>query len=452
MAQALIFPKLGQTMEEGAIVKWLKKEGDVVAKGDILFEIETDKANLEVESFFDGTLLKIYVEEGITVPVNTIVGYLGEVGEAIPDLPPAPVAPPAPTPAATPSAAVTAPVTPAPTSAPPAQAPRAPLSAPPAAVPAAPQKLKISPRARVLARESCIDPADIRGSGPQGRIVTKDVEAWLAAHDYAQLLITPAAKQLARREALNILKLRGSGERGRILLSDVEKALATRPVPLSRMRQVIARRLTESKQTIPHFYVSAQVDLTALQQLRTALKDAGHAYSINDFILMAVALSLTEFPVVNSSTDGHSITWHGAVDLGMAVSVDNGLVVPVIRNADTLSLRELAAQARELAQRARAGNLLPDEMSGSSFSVSNMGMLQVDQFNAIINPGEAGILAIASAKQSPVVRDGKIAIALMMTMTLSVDHRIVDGAVAATFINAIREKLENMALWQTLAT
>lgn len=460
MAQAVIFPKLGQTMEEGAIVKWLKKEGDAVAKGDILFEIETDKANLEVESFFEGVLLKIYVREGVTVPVNTVVGYVGAKGEKAPDQPPKSEAAPAPAPAAATPAPAAAPI-PTPAPAKPA-APAVVLAPVPATVPppaprpvpqpvAAPAvRLVISPRAKALAKDACIDPARITGTGPNGRIVEKDVQSYLSASGYDALRITPAAKRLASEKDVDILTVRGSGDAGRIMVEDVERAVRRRPVALSRMRQVIARRLVESKQTIPHFYVTVKADITDLMTYRADLKAKGLNFSVNDFILEAVILSLEEFPVVNSVTDGTTIAWRGDVDLGMAVSVENGLVVPVIRAAQTLTLKELNAQTKAFAEKARAGKLTPDEMVGSSFTVSNMGMMNVDQFTAIINPGEAGILAVSSGRQVPAVINGEIKIRTIMAMTLSADHRIVDGSTGALFVNAIRSKLENVELWKAL--
>ncbi len=453
MAQAVIFPKLGQTMEEGAIVKWLKKVGDPVAKGDILFEIETDKANLEVESFFEGVLLKIYVKEGITVPVNTVVGYVGAAGEKVPDTAPKSeiATAPAPVAAATaaPAAAAAKPAAPVPVA---AQAPQK-ASAP--AVPvlaAAPvvERLVISPRAKALAKDACINPARIKGTGPNGRIVEKDVQDYLEKSGYHALRVTPAAKRLASAHDVDLLTVRASGDGGRVMVEDVERMLKQKPVPMSRLRQVIARRLVESKQTIPHFYVTVKADITDLMTYRSELKAKGITYSVNDFVLEAVILSLTEFPVVNSVTDGVTVAWRGDVDLGMAVSIDTGLVVPVIKAAQTLTMKELNAQTKVLAEKARAGKLTPDEMTGSSFTVSNMGMLNIDQFTAIINPGEAGILAVSSARQVPAVVKGEIKIRTVMAMTLSADHRIVDGSMGAQFVNAIRSKLECLELWKSL--
>lgn len=457
MAQAVIFPKLGQTMEEGAIVKWMKQVGEPVAKGDILFEIETDKANLEVESFFEGVLLKIYVKEGVTVPVNTVVGYVGAAGEKVPDTPPKSESAPAPVLAAPLSATPAAPEAVKPVAPPPAvvpapQKPAAPLLPSVAPAPVAAARLLISPRAKALAKDACVNPARIKGSGPNGRIVEKDLRAYLETSGYHALRVTPAAKRLASEQSVDLLTVRGSGDAGRIMVEDVERMLKQKPVPLSRIRQVIARRLVESKQTIPHFYVTVKADITDLMTYRAELKARGVNYSVNDFVLEAVILSLTEFPVVNSVTDGATLAWRGDVDLGMAVSIDSGLVVPVIKAAQTLTLQELSTRTKDLAEKARAGKLTPDEMTGSSFTVSNMGMLNVDQFTAIINPGEAGILAVASGRQVPAVVNGEIKIRTLMAMTLSADHRIVDGSMGAQFVNAIRTKLEQVELWKSLVS
>jgi len=216
------------------------------------------------------------------------------------------------------------------------------------------------------------------------------------------------------------------------------------------MRQVIAKRLTESFTGTPHFYVTVAADMTGLLAYRQDLKNLGQSYTVTDFILEAVIMTLREYPVVNSVSDGRTIKWHGSVDLGMAVALDDGLVVPVIRNAQELGMMELHETAKTLASKAREGKLTPDEMTGSTFTVSNMGMLDVDSFHAIINPGEAAILAVASTRERPVARNGRVEIRSMMNLTLSVDHRIVDGSLAAEFVNAIRRKLEDVELWKSL--
>jgi pyruvate dehydrogenase E2 component (dihydrolipoamide acetyltransferase) len=460
MADVIIMPKLGQATEESTIVKWHKREGDAVKKGDILFEMETDKAVLEAESFFEGTLLKILVPEGVTIPVNVPVGYIGKPGEKIPDTPP-PAAPTA-APAAKPQESgvrsqepVKAQPAPSATSDQKSQMARPePAKAPPRlaapAAPAAPARLFISPRAKALVETKVIDPSPIRGSGPNGRITTKDVEAYLETHKYNNLKISPAAKNLAAKEKVDILSVKATGIGGRIMVADVERALKERPKAMSKMRQVIARRLTESFTTTPHFYVTVSIDMTDLFVYRKELKDRGDAYTVTDFILEAVILSLLEFPIVNSVTDGTTVKWHGSVDLGMAVSLDEGLVVPAIRNAEALTLKELHDTAKALADKARTGKLLPDEMTGTTFTVSNMGMMNVENFHAIINPGEGAILAVSSTIDTPVVKNGQIKVRSMMKITLSTDHRIVDGATGAAFVNSIRSKLEDVELWKSL--
>ncbi len=447
MAHAIAMPKPGQFTEECTVLKWNKKEGDPVAKGDVLFEIETDKSAMEVESFFEGTLLKIFVKEGGTVPVQTVVAYVGEAGEAVPTPPPPPKpekAPAAEAPAAPPAAAPARPAPAAPAAAMPAFVPAAP------AAPAAPERLRISPRARRLARSAAIDPAQIPGTGPGGRIVERDVRGWMESKDYAQLRVTPAAKNLAVAEGIDLLSLRGSGNAGRIVLEDIRRAIAERPKPMSRMRQTIARRLAESFATVPHFYVTVPVDMTDLIELRAGLKARGLTYTVTDFILAAVVEALQAVPALNSSTDGVSLREHQSVHLGLAVAIEGGLVVPVIRHADELTLEELHEQAATLAKKARAGKLTPDEMTGGTFTISNMGMLNVENFGAIINPGEAGILAVSTATPQPVVRDGRIVARTIMKLTASVDHRVVDGATGAAFLHEIRTRLEERERWMGL--
>jgi pyruvate dehydrogenase E2 component (dihydrolipoamide acetyltransferase) len=395
MATPIIMPKFGQMTEESVIVEWRKQEGDTIAKGDVLFTIETDKSLMDVESFEEGTLLKILIKPGVIVPVQSIVGYLGQPGEAVP---------------AESEAAATAPAkTEGARSAPVGSAgvPDQERTEEPAG-----ERLKISPRAANLARERGIDPAPIKGSGPGGRIVEKDVMAYLEA--------------------------RGAQEES--------------PKPLSRIRQVIAQRLTQSFRDTPHFYVTVSVDMTDLIAYRSQLKAAGTSYTVTDFIAKAVVLALQEFPDVNSSTDGAAVRRHRHVNLGIAVSLDDGLVVPVIREAETLPLRELARRFRELAEKARTGNATPDELTGGTFTISNMGMMNVESFGAIINPGESAILAVASAQAQPVVREGKIVVREMMRLTLSCDHRLVDGTLGAGFVNAVKRKLEDLGLWKSLAT
>ncbi len=466
MVRPITMPKLGQSEEVGTLVRWRKKVGDTVARGDILFEIETDKAVLEVESFFEGTLLKIVVQEGTTVPINTTVGFVGDPGEAIPET----VAPaPEPRRAEAPSVSKEAPRSPAPSPAREMPEPRferpvsqvRPVGAALVAAQGQPQGLplrgptpevfRISPRATKLARESAINPSPIIGTGPYGRIVERDVKNYLESKGYYQLRITPAAKKLAAKENIDVLTLDGKNGPQRITVAVVERAIAEKPQPMSRMRQVIASRLTESFTTTPHFFVTVAVDMTELVNFRSELKAQGASYTVTDFILKAVALSLVEFPIVNSTTDGKNVRWHSKVHLGLAVNLEQGLVVPVIRDAEELSLAELHDCATDLAAKARAGKLTPDEMGGSTFTISNMGMLDIENFTAIINPGESAILAVSSTLKQPVVKDDQIVVRDIMKMTLSSDHRIIDGATAAKFANAIKQKLEEISLWKRLA-
>jgi pyruvate dehydrogenase E2 component (dihydrolipoamide acetyltransferase) len=457
-------PKLGQSEEVGTLVRWRKKVGETVAKGDVLFEIETDKALLEVESFFEGTLLKIAVQEGSTVPINTTVGFVGDPGETIPETtapvheakkpePPSVLREAAPPPAPSPAPAVSDSHAGRPSS------PAIPVGAalvaahgqPQGSPPQAPEVFRISPRAAKLARESAINPSPIAGTGPSGRIVERDVKQYLESNGYYQLRITPAAKRLAAKEGIDILTLNGKNGPGRITVAVVERAIAEKPRAMSRMRQVIASRLTESFTTTPHFFVTVAVDMTELVNFRSELRAQGAPYTVTDFILKAVALSLVEFPVVNSTTDGKNVHWHSKIHLGLAVNLEQGLVVPVIRDSEELSLAELHDCASDLAAKARAGKLTPDEMGGSTFTISNMGMLDIENFTAIINPGESAILAVSSTLKQPAVKDGQIVVRDVMKMTLSSDHRIIDGATAARFANAIKQKLEEISLWKRLA-
>ena len=444
MATPIIMPKFGQMTEESAIVEWRKKEGDKVAKGDILFTVETDKSVMEAESFCDGTLLKILVPAGVNVPVASAVGFIGQPGEALPAVEvPKPVAP---KPVEVPKPVV-GPLTPAGVPAVMVKAPEAPREV---ARPTL-EVFRISPRAATFAKNAVIDPKPIRGTGPNGRIVEKDVRDYLAAKGYDKLRISPAAKNLAAKEKIDLLAVT-PGDGGRISVADVERAVSEKPKTMSKMRQVIGQRLTQSIITQPHFFVTVSVDMTDLIAYRNQLKAAGAPFTVTDFISQAVVLALKEFPDVNSSTDGKSVRWNSRVNLGVAVSLEQGLVVPVIRNADDLTLAEINTTAKALAEKARAGKLAPDEMTGSTFTISNMGMLNIENLTAIINTGEAAILAVASTLPQPVVRDGKVVVRQMMKMTLSSDHRIVDGALAARFINAIRSKLEDIEIWKRLTS
>ncbi|MGA3325554.1 MAG: dihydrolipoamide acetyltransferase family protein [Terriglobia bacterium] len=448
MVKAVVMPKLGQSEETVTIVHWRKQLGDTVAKGDILFEIETDKAILEVESFYAGTLLKIVAGEGVTVPVQTTVAFVGDPGEPVPEVVIPPVLPKK-VEASRPSAAPPPQRDLAGDRRPPSSASPRPVDLPPTAPTVAePQVFRISPRAAKLAKESAIDPTPIVGTGPAGRTVERDVKQYLEAQGYGRLRITPTAKKLAAREGINLLSLAPKEDGSQTTVADIERLLAERPKPLTRMRQIIAQRLTESYTHAPHFFVTVSADVTELEALRADLKAQGTSYTLTDFILKAAALALEQFPTVNSTSDGVSVRWRSKIHLGFAVALEQGLVVPVIRRANELTLAEIHAQAQDLTAKARAGQLTPAEMTGSTFTISNLGMMDVENFTAIINPGESGILAISSSAKQPVVRNDQVVIRSMMKMTLSSDHRLIDGALAARFLNSIRKTLEEISLWQ----
>jgi pyruvate dehydrogenase E2 component (dihydrolipoamide acetyltransferase) len=420
-------PKPGQMTEECTVVAWNKKEGDPVRKGDVLFEIETDKSTMEVEAFDDGVLLRILAAEGDTVPVNTICAYIGEAGEAIPETPPAPIA-------ATPLPldVAAAPAAPEPASVPAVlpssgAAGTAAVPPPPASAPSATTRLAISPRASRLAAEAGLDPRAITGSGPDGRIVERDVRAAIAGR-----AVAPAAPAVRPAAAIPFSPAEGEEE----------------PRPLNRMRRVIADRLTHSWTSTPHFTVTVAVDVSALLALRADLKAAGTNLTVTDFVLAATAQTLAEFPDVNSRTDGVSIWPRRRVHLGLAVSLPGGLVVPVIRDADRLPIGDLHDRAVALAAKAREGTLAVDDMTGGTFTISNLGMFGVEEFSAIINPGEAAILAVASAIPTAVAIGDGLAVRSVMRLTLSADHRLVDGELGARFLGAIRRRLEDAAAFR----
>ena len=405
-----------------------------------------------------GTVLNIALPEGVEVPVMSICAVIGEPGEEIPPIPPPePVSEPE---AEAPSApaAASAP-SPAPSSSPasaPAQTPTEPAVAESATAhrqapssPALPAK-PISPRARRFAGDYLIDLDRVPGTGPNGRVIEHDVRAYLDESGYNQRRITPVAFNIARHADLNLLDLEGTGVNGRVTVSDVRRAENEKPQSMSRMRRIIAQRLTESKQTVPHFYVTVSVDMTDLIALRKSLKAQGVSIGINDFVLKAVADALVEVPRVNAVTDdGKTLRLRMDVHLGIAVNLENGLVVPVLRRANHMDLDELHAESAELIDKAREGKATPEELSGSTFTISNMGMMNVEEFSAIIQPGESGILAVSSAVPTPVVTDDReIVVRDMMKITLSADHRVVDGVIGATFANTVKRNLENTDSWR----
>jgi pyruvate dehydrogenase E2 component (dihydrolipoamide acetyltransferase) len=419
MSTKVFMEALSPTMEEGRLVKWLKAEGDAVKAGDVLAEVETDKAVMELVARGDGVLRKQLIAEGTTAAVSSLVGIIagkdedisGLLGGAPTAAPAAPAAAAAPAKPAGAAAAVAAP-TPAP------------------AQPAAPAgRVRTSPLARRLAGEQGLDVTAINGSGPGGRIVKKDIEAALAGGGAARATTAPSASAAPVRAPAS--------------------GTPYRDEPLTQIRKTIARRLSESIGPIPTFYLTAEFDLTRAAELRTAAAELGDQYkvSFNDILLKATATALTQHPEVNAHWLGDRIRYFDTVHLGMAVATDDGLIVPVIFDAQTKGMAEISAQAKALAKRARERKLKPEEFTGSTFSVSNLGMMQIDQFTAIINPPECAILAIGAMEDKVVVgADGGFEVRKKLRVTLSCDHRVIDGAVGARFLQTLRRLVENPLL------
>jgi len=426
MATNILMPALSPTMTEGTLARWLKKEGDAIRAGDVIAEIETDKATMEVEAVDEGILGKILVSDGTEgVKVNDPIAVLVDKGEAVPAAAAAPAARPAAQPAAAPApAAVAAP---------------APVPAP-ATAPAAPsgERIFASPLARRMAQQAGIDLATLRGSGPNGRIVRADIEAAAKGERPAP---TPSAPMAAAPAPVSA---RGPA---------APVAPITAPhtlVPNSSMRNVIARRLSESKATVPHFYVSMDIELDALLKLRADLNakspaEGPNAYrlSVNDLVIKAAALALRRVPKVNASWTEDNIVMYDDVDISVAVSIPDGLITPIVRRADQKGLAAISGEMKDLSARAKSGKLKPEEFQGGGFSISNMGMYGVTDFAAIINPPQAAILAVSAGQQRPVVKNGALAVATVMTCTLSVDHRVVDGALGAEWLGVFKGFIED---------
>ena len=402
----ILMPALSPTMTEGTLARWLKGEGDVVEPGDIVAEVETDKATMEIEAVDEGVLGRILVPEGtegveINTPIAVLVGE-GESAEAIAEAPAAPAPSPAPAPGGN--------------------------GAPPAPQPA--ERIFASPLARRMAAQAGIDLASLSGSGPRGRIVKRDIEAALANADAAPAPGPAAAPSAPAPRAPEAPAAPGSG---------------VVAVPNTGMRKTIARRLAESKQTVPHFYLTVDCDIDALLKTRQELNARSDAYrlSVNDFVVKAAALALRKTPEANASWTDAATLRYERVDIAVAVAVEGGLVTPVVRDADNKGLAEISAEMADFAARARDGKLKPEEYRGGGFSVSNLGMYGVREFAAVINPPQAGILAVGAGEKRPAVRDGALAIATMMSCTLSGDHRVIDGAIGARFLAAFKGLVED---------
>jgi pyruvate dehydrogenase E2 component (dihydrolipoamide acetyltransferase) len=426
MAKIVGLPKLSPTMEEGTLARWVKQEGDAFEVDDLIAEVETDKATMEWRAFDPGVLLKILVEEGTELAPEAPVAIFGEAGEDISGLLAELEAGGGGAPEAVAPAAEPAPEAPAPAAAP-AVAPA------PAATPTLGDggRVLASPLVRRLALEHGVDLTQVGGTGPHGRVVKRDLDAYLASPRPAAAAepVAPPVGSIPDPSSYRVPPR-------------VEK--------LSRMRKTIARRLTESKQTIPHFYLTIDARVDALLSLRkefnARLKESGEKLSVNDFILKACAVALRRLPEVNATYAGDDVYLHEVVDLSMAVAIEGGLVTPVIRDADRKGLREIAKDSKELAAKARDKKLQPEEMSGGTFSVSNLGMFGVTEFSAVINPGEGAILAVGTFRDVPAVKDGALTVEKRMSFTLSCDHRVIDGALGARWLQIFQEILEEPAL------
>ena len=426
MATEILMPALSPTMEEGTLAKWLVKEGDTVKSGDIIAEIETDKATMEFEAVDEGIVGKIVIAEGTEgVKVNSLIAILVEEGEEVP-------AAGASAPAAAPAAA--APV-----------AAAAPAAA--ALAPAAPAKdgnrVFASPLARRIAGQKGLDLSAIAGSGPRGRIVKSDVEGATAAPKAA----APAAAATEAPKAAAPAAAMAQGPSTDAVLKMYE-GTAFEEVKLDGMRKTIAARLTEAKQSVPHFYLRRDIELDDLlafrAQLNAKLGDRGVKLSVNDFIIKACALALQQIPEANAVWAGDRVLKFKDSDVAVAVAIEGGLFTPVLKNSDSKSLSALSAEMKDLAKRARDRKLAPHEYQGGSFAISNLGMFGIDNFDAIINPPHSGILAVGAGVKKPVVgADDQIKVATVMSVTLSVDHRVIDGALGAQLLEAIKANLEN---------
>jgi pyruvate dehydrogenase E2 component (dihydrolipoamide acetyltransferase) len=459
MITKVLMPKLSEAMETGKVIQWLKKEGDAIKGGDVIAEIETDKANVEVEAFGSGVLRKILVGPGGTVPVGEMIGVIADPADDVSGLaaaPPKPAAPAAPVPAAVPSApapaaspSAPAPVGPAPpipametyrsTPATTAVVPMTPAPAA-AAVRAPGERVKASPLARKIAAQSGVDLHLVQGSGPGGRIVRRDVEAASAQGPAAGV---PAPVAAAAGRPTFAIPPR----------TDVE----FEDVALTPMRAIIAKRMPLSKAPVPHFYVTSEVAMDRAMGLRAELNglEGQPKISVTDLVIKAVALALIKNPGVNASLvsspqapaapgapPAQVIRRYHRAHLGIAVALDEGLITPVLRDCDAKPLSRIAVEARDLAERARAGKLRVPEMSGATFSISNLGMFDVDEFSAIINPPEGAILAVGSVVETPVVDKGEIRVGRRMKLTISCDHRVMDGVMGARFLQDVKRLLE----------
>jgi pyruvate dehydrogenase E2 component (dihydrolipoamide acetyltransferase) len=408
MAVPVQMPKLSDTMQEGVILQWRKREGEAVSVGDILAEVETDKANMELEAFEEGVLLKILVHEGQRVPVGFPIAIIGEAGEDVSAV------------LAELGLGAAQPVE-RPRPAEPSRAPEAP------AEPGETERIKASPLARRLAQEAGVPLSTIRGTGPGGRITKRDVEAALSA------------ATVRKEEAPEVQPVPA------VETTEAVPEARYQEIEPSLMRQAVARRMTMSKALVPHFYLTVEVDMDKVVELRESIKEMAEDVKItyNDILIKAVAVTLRRHPWMNASYVDGKIRLHRQVDIGVAVALDDGLITPVIRGCDGKSLGQIAREVQEMTERARLRKLKPEEYTGATFTISNLGMYGIDEFSAIINPPEAAILAVGAISKKAVVKGDQLGIGYRARLTLSCDHRVVDGATAARFLMDLKKALEN---------
>lgn len=406
-------PRMSDTMEEGNIIGWLKSEGDQVEAGETLAEVETDKATMELDSYTDGVLLHIAVKEG-TVPIDGIIAIIGQAGEDWKHLLEGGAQTAAPAPAAAPVAAEVTPATPA------------------VAAPSGDTRVKASPLAKSIARQQGLDISSLIGSGDNGRVVKKDIEAALQGKTPApQAVVQPAPVAPAAPAVVQPIPV-------------AESTGAFEDKRVSQMRKVIAKRLSESKFGAPHFYLNVEINMEKAIQMRQQVNAVAEVkISFNDFVIRAAAAALRQHPAINASWLGDAIRYHKQVNIGVAVAIDDGLIVPVIRNADIKTLSQINTEVKTMAGKARDRKLQPEEMQGNTFTISNLGMFGIESFTAIINPPDACIMAVGAIIEKPIVKDGTITIGNMMKVTLSCDHRVVDGALGAQFLQTFKAILED---------
>lgn len=409
LVNEIVMPKLGETMEKGKIIRWLKKEGEKVNRGEPLLEVETDKATLEVEARASGTLRKILAQEGEVIPVTRTIAFIGEEYEALPE---AVEAPPKPTPPAVKAEAAEAKVD---------EATKA----------EAALRVKASPLARKIAAEKGVDLANVTGTGPGGRITQEDVLNYLTSKAAVPAVAKTIVEAPPLQPAPPVIALAEGFE----------------VIPMSSMRKAIAKRMTYSKTSIPHFYINTEVDMTEAVKMRQNLIPAIEAkakvrLSFTHLLIKAVAIAIREFPRVNATYDGDNIKQLKEINIGIAVGLEEGLIVPVLKRPDQMDLAQIASQADRLVARAREKKLREDEFMGGTFTITNLGLFEVDTFTAIINPPEAAILAVGRIKEKPAVVNGQITVRNMMNLTLSADHRILDGVIAAQFLQRVKALLE----------